>query len=44
MVQCAKVLVAKPDNLSSISRTHMLERDDSYALFSDLHKHSKNLN
>lgn len=27
MVQYAKVLVDKPDNLSSISKTHMLERE-----------------
>lgn len=44
MVQYAKVLVAKPDNLSSSSRAHMLERGDSYTFFSDLHKHTKNLN
>lgn len=37
IAQWINVLVAKPDNQSTISRTHRLERVNSWKLSSDLH-------
>lgn len=40
MAQQVKEPVTKPDDLSSISGTHMIERTDSHTLSSDLHMHT----
>lgn len=39
VVQWVKALVPKPDPLGSISRIHLIEKTDSFMLFSDLGRH-----
>lgn len=39
MVQWVKTLIPKPDPLCSISRIHLIEKTDSFMLFSDLGRH-----
>lgn len=38
MVQCIKVFAARPDDLSLITKTHMVKRENKpHQLFSELH-------